>query len=202
MFSGDVPSARDQDGAFFIDRDGLLFRFLLNFLRDGDLSLPDDFGQLQSLKKEANFYQITALIAKLDEYPGSIYLNVGGVRYTTSMEVLAKSPTLKAMFGPGGNVVKDREGAFFIDRNGRLFEYVLNYLRVTLSLGSQPNGFNVPDADLDSLHDESNFYQLGEFGIKISARLDRERQREAWEKRHDYERQDNMRWDKLLWVVE
>ena len=65
MFGGDFPTAKDKDGACFIDGDGQLFRFVLNFLRRNELSLPEDFKELDLLKKEADFYQIEPLIRAL-----------------------------------------------------------------------------------------------------------------------------------------
>ena len=37
---------RDSKGRIFIDRDGVLFRFILDFLRNGTLILPDNFQVL------------------------------------------------------------------------------------------------------------------------------------------------------------
>ncbi|XP_035678804.1 BTB/POZ domain-containing protein KCTD15-like [Branchiostoma floridae] len=65
MFSGDIPTGRDDQGRYFIDRDGELFRFVLNFLRTTELLLPDDFKEISQLKKEADFYQIQPLIEEL-----------------------------------------------------------------------------------------------------------------------------------------
>ena len=41
MFSGKFEMEPRGDGAFFIDRDGTHFRFILNYLRTGKLTLPD-----------------------------------------------------------------------------------------------------------------------------------------------------------------
>ena len=38
---------RDSKGRIFIDRDGVLFRFILDFLRNGTLILPDNFQVLR-----------------------------------------------------------------------------------------------------------------------------------------------------------
>ncbi|XP_064595088.1 BTB/POZ domain-containing protein KCTD21-like [Liolophura sinensis] len=62
MFSGDWETAHDSEGRCFIDRDGHLFRHVLNFLRTGKLIIPEDFPELLQLKSEADFYQIEALI--------------------------------------------------------------------------------------------------------------------------------------------
>lgn len=67
MFSGKHPSARDGNGHYFIDRDGPLFRFVLNFLRCGRLNLPKDFNDFEQLHEEADFYQIQPLIDQLND---------------------------------------------------------------------------------------------------------------------------------------
>ena len=41
MFSGKFEMKPSEDGAFFIDRDGTHFRFILNYLRNGELILPE-----------------------------------------------------------------------------------------------------------------------------------------------------------------
>ncbi|CAE1317127.1 BTB/POZ domain-containing protein KCTD6,BTB/POZ domain-containing protein KCTD21 [Acanthosepion pharaonis] len=61
MFEGDLPSAKDRDGNFFIDRDGNLFRYILNYLRTRKIHLPETLVELQQLKDEVDFYQIPTL---------------------------------------------------------------------------------------------------------------------------------------------
>ncbi|TRZ01600.1 hypothetical protein DNTS_022959 [Danionella cerebrum] len=67
MFRGDFPTTRDAQGNYFIDRDGPLFRYILNFLRTSKLTLPCDFKETELLRKEADFYQIEPLIQCLGE---------------------------------------------------------------------------------------------------------------------------------------
>lgn len=53
MFSGRFAfPVVDSEGFFFIDRDGTNFRFILNFLRDGTVVLPDDPRQRKEILKE------------------------------------------------------------------------------------------------------------------------------------------------------
>ncbi|XP_072030476.1 BTB/POZ domain-containing protein KCTD6-like [Amphiura filiformis] len=55
-------SMHDDHGNCFIDRDGDVFRHILNFLRTSELVLPDDFKELDLLEREAKFYQIKELV--------------------------------------------------------------------------------------------------------------------------------------------
>nr|AIZ67980.1 Kctd4 [Scyliorhinus canicula] len=61
LVNGKIQSTVDADGNCFIDRDGSLFRHVLNFLRNGELLLPEGFREIQLLAREAEFYQIKPL---------------------------------------------------------------------------------------------------------------------------------------------
>ena len=65
MFSGRFDMKPSEDGSFFIDRDGTHFRFILNFLRTGKLTLPEGATCIKELEEEAEFYQIQGLIEAL-----------------------------------------------------------------------------------------------------------------------------------------
>lgn len=60
------PLPKDAHGRHFIDRDGALFRFILDALRqpnyDGTVPLPEDFGEWARLRNEADFYGLTAVL--------------------------------------------------------------------------------------------------------------------------------------------
>lgn len=58
MFSGKFKVSTDKSGNFFIDRDGTLFRHIINYLRTGNLCLPASFDEFEQLKAEADFFQI------------------------------------------------------------------------------------------------------------------------------------------------
>ena len=62
MFNGSIPIILDSlKQHYFIDRDGKMFRHVLNFLRLGQLSLPDNFSEWELLIEEARFYDIPSM---------------------------------------------------------------------------------------------------------------------------------------------
>ncbi|CAO2639757.1 BTB/POZ domain-containing protein KCTD8 [Lemmus lemmus] len=60
---GELP--RDSRARFFIDRDGFLFRYVLDYLRDKQLALPEHFPEKERLLREAEFFQLTDLVKLL-----------------------------------------------------------------------------------------------------------------------------------------
>jgi BTB/POZ domain len=54
---GALQSARDSRGRVFIDRDGSLFSFILQWLRDRRIPPHLTASQLQALRIEADFHQ-------------------------------------------------------------------------------------------------------------------------------------------------
>ncbi|XP_069496767.1 BTB/POZ domain-containing protein KCTD12 [Ambystoma mexicanum] len=59
------PLARDSKGRYFLDRDGFLFRYVLDYLRDLRLVLPDYFPERLRLQREAEFYALPELARRL-----------------------------------------------------------------------------------------------------------------------------------------
>lgn len=54
--------ARDTKGRFFVDRDGFLFRYILDYMRDQQLVLPDHFPERGRLQREAEFFILPELV--------------------------------------------------------------------------------------------------------------------------------------------
>ncbi|XP_066288610.1 BTB/POZ domain-containing protein kctd15-like [Branchiostoma lanceolatum] len=69
LFNGSEPIVLDSlKQHYFIDRDGEMFGFILNYLRTGKLLLPDDFGTFDNLYEEARFFEIHPLVADLEKW--------------------------------------------------------------------------------------------------------------------------------------
>ncbi|CAH1269263.1 KCTD21 [Branchiostoma lanceolatum] len=84
MFSPIRTLVTDEHGRCFIDRDGKLFRYVLNFLRTSELLLPKNFDELRQLKKEAEFYSIQPLTEALSQYQFGQFATVHMMMSTSS----------------------------------------------------------------------------------------------------------------------
>ncbi|XP_015783586.1 BTB/POZ domain-containing protein kctd15-like isoform X3 [Tetranychus urticae] len=68
MFNGSIPIVLDSlKQHYFIDRDGEMFRHILNFLRTSAAPVNEDYPELDLLYEEAKFYAISQLIRLLEE---------------------------------------------------------------------------------------------------------------------------------------
>jgi len=85
-----------------------------------------------------------------------VRLDVGGYKYSTTLTTLTADPNsmLAAMFSGRFPVEKNEEGCVFIDRDGRYFHHILNWLR---------NGALPPfdsTSEQESLLMEAKYYQI------------------------------------------
>jgi len=68
LFNGGIPIVLDSlKQHYFIDRDGQMFRHVLNFVRNGKLLIPTDFPDNELLLEEARFYDIQPMVRALLE---------------------------------------------------------------------------------------------------------------------------------------
>jgi BTB/POZ domain-containing protein KCTD8/12/16 len=58
---------RDSKNRIFIDRDGVLFRYILDYLRNKKLSLPENFAERDRLRVEAEFYRLNNMSRALTQ---------------------------------------------------------------------------------------------------------------------------------------
>ena len=63
---GFVKPMTDGDGNIFIDRDGEMFGYILNFCRHQKLILPEDFSRFELLEKEAEYYRLHTLVSEIN----------------------------------------------------------------------------------------------------------------------------------------
>ena len=79
MFSRRYDAKPSEDGSYFIDRDGTHFRYILNYLRTGQLIVPkDEMGRIrEELLAEAEFYQVEGMIKalKVSAFKDSVILS-------------------------------------------------------------------------------------------------------------------------------
>ena len=86
MFSGRHRLRQENDGSYFIDRDGAHFRYILNYLRDGCIkegTMPSNEVLWGELLNEAEYYQLTGLV---DYLKALINRNVRRSNSNTSTE--------------------------------------------------------------------------------------------------------------------
>lgn len=63
-----LVARRFRNGVYFIDRDGELFAYVLDYLRTGKLLLPECFRELARLREEVEFYRLEPLMHQLMPY--------------------------------------------------------------------------------------------------------------------------------------
>ncbi|XP_017770133.1 PREDICTED: BTB/POZ domain-containing protein kctd15 isoform X2 [Nicrophorus vespilloides] len=68
LFNGTIPIVLDSlKQHYFIDRDGGMFRHILNFMRNSRLLIPDNFNDVDLLLEEARYFDIAPMIRQLEQ---------------------------------------------------------------------------------------------------------------------------------------
>ena len=106
----------------------------------------------------ANWEEQKERIASTKNFESTVSLNVGGHLFTTTTKTLTRfSDTLLGeMFSGCHGLVEDKNGAYFIDRDGRNFYEILNFLR-------SPEAFDnsgIQGRQLTELRLETEYYGL------------------------------------------
>jgi hypothetical protein len=65
----------DDDGSYFIDRNGPIFSGILDYLRTGALQYTDDLVALECLKVEASYYKLPKLVREISNLVDRIRAN-------------------------------------------------------------------------------------------------------------------------------
>ncbi|KAJ1422541.1 BTB/POZ protein [Ochromonadaceae sp. CCMP2298] len=120
--------------------------------KEADSILARAAGEKQQWEAEK------AALAGVQHFESVVKLDVGGVRYTTSLTTLRRFPDsmIGCMFSGRHALSKGEDGYFFIDRDGRHFHHILNFLR-------SPEGYKVvgvTGAELEELRRECEYYGI------------------------------------------
>ncbi|XP_043286520.1 BTB/POZ domain-containing protein KCTD1 isoform X2 [Venturia canescens] len=68
LFNGNIPIMLDSlKQHYFIDRDGGMFRHILNFMRNSRLLIPENFADLDLLLEEARYFDIAPMCRQLEQ---------------------------------------------------------------------------------------------------------------------------------------
>jgi len=159
MFGGRFPAKCDETGSYFIDANGDLFKYVLDFLRRNQLTVPRTFDNYNALLLEAEYFNIRAMINNIRQITNSdiVTLNVGGTRYSMPLHLMDKyreSTLYTVVRGQTSDNMYDDHGVVYIDADGHMFRYVLNFLR--------RNELILPDdfKEFDLLLLESEYYGI------------------------------------------
>lgn len=67
MFNGSIPIVLDTlKQHYFIDRDGKMFRYILNYMRTAKLLLPENFSEMDQLYEEAKYFDIPGMVRDIE----------------------------------------------------------------------------------------------------------------------------------------
>ncbi|XP_062237802.1 BTB/POZ domain-containing protein KCTD12-like [Platichthys flesus] len=115
---GELP--KDSKGRFFIDRDGFLFRYILDYLRDSELSLPEFFKERRRLQKEADFFQLPELSRLLAPGKDGSYTEDSGEPEEAELSSPVTSSSDRTPRSPGadsGYITVGYRGSYTIGRD-------------------------------------------------------------------------------------
>jgi len=85
---------RDSKNRIFIDRDGVLFRYVLDYLRNQRLSLPENFAERDRLQVESEYYRLGNMSkALIQTRSNGKYLNETINNITGAVATATSSPT-------------------------------------------------------------------------------------------------------------
>lgn len=95
---------------------------------------------------------------------GLVKLNVGGVKYTTSLTTLIAVPDsfFASLFSGDWQSTRTAEGDIFVDRDGELFKHVLQYLRAARDQQPFACGTSLSVDELAAIAAEARFYGLAD----------------------------------------
>ena len=117
--------------------------------------------RVEAMKVElADLEEEKKRIANSHSFGPMVKLDVGGQLFTTATATLTRFPDtmLGAMFSGRHALTQDKNGAYCIDRDGRHFHEILNFLRGSTASTQEQIAQRVSTAALEELKVEADFY--------------------------------------------
>ncbi|CAF0784826.1 unnamed protein product [Didymodactylos carnosus] len=120
----DNKITRDNKNRYFIDRDGVLFRYVLDYLRCKKLVLPESFQEKERLKNEAEYYKLTSMVKELvihqqlEQTTNTTINSNENKKLAASFISLPDSPVNKQSRSVNGYIVVGYRGTFAFGRDG------------------------------------------------------------------------------------
>ena len=120
-----LPLINDQLELKYLDKE----RKLKNAFIKKELEVRKQLSNI--ISREKNLNNLLEQYKLRNDEDEIVELNIGGITYTTKKSTLCsyKTSYFYYLFSEKGNMVKDKNGKIFIDRDGTTFKYLLNWLR-------------------------------------------------------------------------
>jgi hypothetical protein len=118
-------------------------------------------GLADVAKEKADLHRVIAAMQKQEEaQQGRVVLDIGGYRYTTSVQTLRRLPGtfFDSYFSGRYTMDRSEDGSIFIDRDGEHFGHVLEYLRDGVVSVAERDASELDVGELRWLKREFGFY--------------------------------------------
>ncbi len=179
MFSSGTIDT-DSHGRVFIDRDGALFRHILNFLRTDTLLLPDHFQEMALLMAETEYFNLPKMAEALEELKSKTTLNVEERVYEQSGRHYAGTYVDWLIQGDRSAILWLNESGTFCLTDNNSSEVTIsedgthlhrpwyNDVRIGVTDGGYQYGFCKPS---DSVPKECLFKEISSLGYKLKKKV-------------------------------
>lgn len=124
LFTGREHIGKDGRGRYFVDRDGVLFRYVLDFLRNQKLVLPENFHEKERLKNEAEYFNMDDLVACVNSMSDNVasppppQMSIPPVARMGSVTTPTSPGGLMQATGQPGYLTLGYRGSFAFGRDG------------------------------------------------------------------------------------
>lgn len=119
---------RDSKNRIFIDRDGVLFRYILDYLRNKKLSLPENFSERDRLRIEAEYYRLDSMSKALALYTSNASANGKCVNENTQNAPIGASavlPSFASLMSSGNSGPRSNSGYIVVGYRGTFGKFNL-----------------------------------------------------------------------------